>query len=272
MTASMTPLPYRVTDRHVDTVDTVTLRLVPVHEGIRPHRAGQFTMLYAFGVGEVPISISTLPRDGEIVHTLRAVGAVTQALFDAAPGDVIGLRGPFGTDWDVPLPEGRDVIIVAGGIGLAPLRPVIEHVLAQRDRYRHAQLLIGARTPGDLLYTDLYDAWRAAGMDVRVTVDKGDASWSGAVGLVTSLYEGLEIDSANTTAFVCGPEIMMHFAALGLNRAGVPAPSIRLSLERNMRCGVGLCGHCQLGPILVCRDGPVITYDRAQPLLAVKEL
>lgn len=272
MTASMTPLPYKVITRHVDTVDTVTLALRQVRAGIPVHRPGQFTMMYAFGVGEVPISISSMPDGDVIVQTLRAVGAVTQALCDAQPGTIIGLRGPFGTDWGLPCPEGGDVLVVAGGIGLAPLRPVVEHLLADRDRYRSARLLIGARTPGDLLYTAQYDDWRARGVDVQVSVDKGDADWTGRVGLVTTLYEDLDIDAAATTAFLCGPEIMMHFGALGLLQRGLPAASIRLSLERNMRCGVGICGHCQLGPLLVCRDGPVITHDRAEPLLAVKEL
>ncbi len=272
MTSSMTPLPYRVITRRVDTVDTVTLALQPVRDGIPVHRPGQFTMVYAFGVGEVPISISSLPDGDVIVHTLRAVGAVTQALCDAQPGDVVGIRGPFGTDWGVPGPAGGDMVVVAGGIGLAPLRPVVEHLIADRDRYRTARVLIGARTPGDLLYTDQYDQWRAAGVDVAVSVDKGDASWTGRVGLVTTLYEDLDLDPAGVTAFLCGPEIMMHFAALGLLQRGVPGASIRLSLERNMRCGVAICGHCQLGPLLVCRDGPVITHDHAEPLLAVKEL
>jgi anaerobic sulfite reductase subunit B len=264
----MVPSRYRVTGRTLETADTVTLVLTPVDEPLAAPKPGQFTMVYAFGVGEVPVSVSALDG-GDIVHTVRAVGAVTTALSTVDKGGTVGLRGPFGTAWGIP--PGGDLLVVAGGIGLAPLRPVIRHAARHRSAYGRVTVLVGARTPEDLLYPREYGIWRAGGVDVHVTVDRAGSGWTGNVGVVTKLYERVAI-APHTTAFVCGPEVMMRFAALGLLDRGVPAPAIRLSLERNMRCGVGLCGHCQLGPALLCRDGPVVGYDRAAPLLAVKEL
>jgi NAD(P)H-flavin reductase len=259
-------------DRRQETADTATLTLRPVTVPIATPLPGQFSMVYAFGVGEVPISVSRQAEGEDLVHTLRAVGAVTRALHDTAVGQVLGVRGPYGTDWGMPVPAGHDLVIVAGGIGLAPLRPVIDHALDERDRDRRVHVLIGARTPADLLYADSYDDWRARGAGVRGTVDRADAGWGGTVGLVTTLMDDLGLDAASTTAFVCGPEVMMRFVARRLVHLGVPAAAVRVSLERNMRCGVALCGHCQLGPLLVCRDGAVVGWDCAEPLLRVKEL
>jgi anaerobic sulfite reductase subunit B len=266
----MWPAGYVVAARRQETPDTVTLMLRPAGEPIEPPRPGQFTMLYAFGVGEVPVSVSGIGSGG-LVQTIRAVGAVTRALCAAKPGDMIGVRGPFGTDWRVSAAGGRDVLIVAGGIGLAPLRPVLLAALAERGRGR-VVLLVGARSPGELLFPRELKTWRRRGADVRVTVDRGDAAWDGRVGLVTGLIPDAVADPARTAAFVCGPEIMMRLSAQALADAGVPAGEIRVSLERNMRCGVALCGHCQLGPLLVCRDGPVVSYAEAAPLLAIREL
>lgn len=277
--APMLPARYRVVDRREETYDTVTLTLEPVGAPIAASRPGQFTMLYAFGIGEVPISIS---GDGggrgggdgaaALVQTLRAVGAVTRALCDARPGARVGVRGPYGTDWDVPGAAGHDLVIVAGGIGLAPLRPVLLAALAARDRYRRVALLVGARTPRDLLFPGELAAWRERGVEVEVTVDQPDAGWTGHVGLVTTLIDRAAFDPAGCVAFVCGPEVMMRFTARALMRRGVPAGKIRVSLERNMKCGIGLCGHCQLGPLLICRDGPVVSYGDIAGLLTVKEL
>lgn len=270
-TQPMLPAPYVVTGRKEETYDTVTLLLRPAGPPITPPRPGQFTMLYAFGTGEVPVSVSGI--GGEVlVQTIRAVGAVTRALCAAAPGDMIGVRGPFGTDWGLDGAEGRDVLVVAGGIGLAPLRPVLLAALAERDRVGRVVLLAGARSPADLTFTRELETWRRRGADVRVTVDHGDARWDGRVGLVTGLIKDAIADPRRTTAFVCGPEIMMRLSAQTLTDFGVLARDIRVSLERNMRCGVALCGHCQLGPFLVCRDGPVVSYAEAAPLLKVKEL
>jgi anaerobic sulfite reductase subunit B len=268
----MRPARYVVTGRHAETYDTVTLMLRPVESPIDPPRPGQFTMLYAFGVGEVPVSLSGFERGQVLVQTIRAVGAVTRALCAATPGDMLGVRGPFGTDWQVSVASGRDVLIVAGGIGLAPLRSVVLTALDQRARYDRVVLLVGARSPDDLIFTRELETWRRRGADVQVTVDHGRDGWDGHVGLVTSLIENAIADPTDTVAFVCGPEIMMRLSADMLVHCGVPASDIRVSLERNMRCGAALCGHCQLGPLLLCRDGPVVSYAQAAPLVAIKEL
>ena len=270
--ALMRPVPYVVTGRHAETQDTVTLMLRPAGNPIDPPRPGQFTMLYAFGVGEVPVSVSGSGHGEVLVQTIRAVGAVTRALCAAVPGEMIGVRGPFGTDWRLDIADGRDVLIVAGGIGLAPLRPVVLAALDQRARYDRVVLLVGARSPEDLIFTRELETWRRRGADVRVTVDHGQPGWDGQIGLVTGLIENAIEDPAGTAAFVCGPEIMMRLSADMLLRCGIAATDIRVSLERNMRCGAALCGHCQLGPLLLCRDGPVVSYAEAAPLVVIKEL
>jgi anaerobic sulfite reductase subunit B len=275
MTGSMVPSRYRVMARNTETHDTVTLVLDPVDAPIPASRPGQFTMLYAFGIGEVPVSVSGISsagNGGSLTQTLREVGAVTRALCAAGPGQVVGVRGPYGTDWGVAGVKGRDLVVVAGGIGLAPLRPVVLAALGAREQYGRIVVLAGARSAGDLVFARELDAWRRRGADVEVTIDPPAAGWHGHVGFVSQLIGRAGFDAANATAFVCGPEIMMRVSARALLEHGVAARDIRLSLERNMRCGVATCGHCQLGPLLLCRDGPVVTYDRAAQLLAVKEL
>jgi NAD(P)H-flavin reductase len=271
----MRSAPWRVTRTVRETRDTFTLRLEPVDEGPPfTAAAGQFNMLYAFGIGEVPISISGPPGPTrEIVHTLRAVGPVTQAFQKLARGDVIGLRGPYGTPWPVRLAEDQDVVLVAGGIGLAPLRPVLYQVLADRSKYGRLVVMFGARTPEDILFARELEDWRGRfDMDVAVTVDRAFEGWHGHVGVVTSLIGRAPFHAEDTTAFVCGPEVMMSFVARDLEHRGIPAERIWVSLERNMKCGLGWCGHCQLGPAFVCRDGPVFRYDQALPLLGIREL
>lgn len=275
MTAAAMPVLYRVADRRVETADTVTLDLVNDDQPLPAFRPGQFAMLTAYGIGEVPISLSgqSPAADGSrrLTHTLRAVGAVTAALHGTGPGDVVGVRGPFGTTWDVGTARGHDVLIVAGGIGLAPLRPVVEAVLARRTDFGRVAILTGARTPADLLYPEDMRRWAEA-VQVGIVVDRPADGWTGHVGLVTTLIPEARVDPAATVAFVCGPEIMMRFVAQALVTRGVPAPAVRVSLERTMRCGAGWCGHCQLGPLLLCRDGPVLRYDEVEPLLRVREL
>jgi NAD(P)H-flavin reductase len=272
VTAPVLPARYQVVERHEETHDTVTLALRPVDQPIPAYRPGQFTMLYAPGIGEVPISISgTVPGLG-LVQTVRAVGAVTRALCACPPGRVIGVRGPYGTDWDVASAAGGDLLIVAGGIGLAPLRGALLAALEHRERYRRVVVLAGARSPEELVFGRELDGWRGGGAEVEVTVDQAAAGWGGHVGVVTQLIGQASVDPAQTTALVCGPEVMMRLTARALRALGVPAAGIRVSLERNMRCGVAECGHCQLGPLLLCRDGPVISYEAARPLLAIREL
>ena len=271
----MLPVPYRVISRQAETHDSVTLRLDPVGERLPPAQPGQFSMLAAPRIGEVAISASGVPPAGEasLEHTIRAVGAVSRALHGARPGTILGVRGPFGTTWDLPSAAGRDLVIVAGGVGLAPLRPVILGALAERDAYRRICLVAGARTPAEFLFRRELDAWACRpDVEVDLTIDLPSAGWDGQVGFVTEPLARLRLDPCRTTAFLCGPEPMMRFCAQGLLRAGIAAEDIRLSLERNMQCGIGLCGHCQLGPILVCRDGPVVGYALAGPLLSIREL
>lgn len=271
----MLPTPYRVTGRVTETSDSVTLRLDPAGSPLAPFAAGQFTMLYAHGVGEIPVSISGRPSAGDhsLVHTIRAVGAVSRALCAARPGTVIGVRGPFGTGWRPADAIGHDLVIVAGGIGLAPLRPVVLTALAERSSYRRVTVIAGARTPAEFLYGDQLDDWaRRDDLELIRTVDEPAAGWTGPVGFVTEPLGALTVDPDLTTAFLCGPEPMMRFSSRILLAKGVPPSRLLLSLERNMQCGVGLCGHCQLGPLLVCRDGPVVDHSIAGPLLEIKEL
>jgi NAD(P)H-flavin reductase len=271
----MLPVPYRVASRSTETHDSVTLGLEPVHESLPPFQPGQFTMLAVPGIGEIAISISGDPatQDGTLTHTIRAVGAVSTALHHASVGTPVGVRGPFGTTWDLPSAAGRDLMIVAGGVGLAPLRPVVLGALAERWSYRNVSLVAGARTPADFLFRSELEAWAGRGdIDVELTIDQPAAGWDGQVGFVTEPLARLRLDPARTSAFLCGPEPMMRFAAQMLLRRGMAASEIRISLERNMKCGIGLCGHCQLGPILVCRDGPVVSYALAGPLLTIREL
>jgi NAD(P)H-flavin reductase len=269
----MVPRPYQVLSRTVETRDTATLELAPLAEPVRPE-PGQFTMLYAFGVGEVPISVSGEPdSEGRLSHTVRAVGAVSSALAGSEPGDVLGVRGPFGTCWPLRAAEHGDLVIVAGGIGLAPLRPAVVHSLSHRDAYGRVCLLVGARTPPELLYATELAAWRDhRGIDVDVTVDAAVGEWRGRVGLVTQLIPEASFTPERATALVCGPELMMRLTAHALLERGVAPERIWVSFERNMQCGVGHCGHCQVGPLLVCRDGPVLRYDLVAELLEVREL
>lgn len=271
----MAPNPYRVRSRVVESPDSATLCLEPLGEVLRAPQPGEFMMLYAFGVGEAAISISGDPTvtDGSITHTVRAVGAVSRALHDAQPGSVIGVRGPFGTTWGLAEAVGRDLVMVAGGVGLCPLRPAILGALAQRSRYGKVTLVVGARSQADFVFAAQLEKWsHEPQIELHMIVDAKTPAWAGEVGLVTEPLERLTLDPERTTAFLCGPEPMLRFGAEALLTKGIAAQNIRVSLERNMQCGVAMCGHCQLGPLLLCRDGPVVGYDVAGPLLRVKEL
>ncbi|MCV7379190.1 oxidoreductase [Mycobacterium alsense] len=272
---AMAPVPYRVRSRVVESPDSVTLCLEPAGVTLRTPQPGEFMMLYAFGVGEAAISISGDPSvtDGSITHTIRAVGAVSRALHDAEPGSVVGVRGPFGTTWGLDEAAGRDLVMVAGGVGLCPLRPAVLGALARRSRYGKVTLIVGARSQADFVFAEQLEKWsHEPQIELHITVDVPVQGWGGEVGLVTEPLRRLALDPGRTTAFLCGPERMLRFSAETLLAKGVAAQDIRVSLERNMQCGVGWCGHCQLGPLLLCRDGPVVGYDIAGPLLKVKEL
>jgi NAD(P)H-flavin reductase len=273
----MLPIPYRIQRMRKEIHDTFTVDLTPVNYASEfSFVAGQFNMLYVFGVGEVPISISGDPtRPQTLIHTIRSVGTVTRAMEKMKRGDVIGVRGPYGAPWPVESAEGNDVLIVAGGIGLAPLRPSIYQILAYREKYGRVILLYGARTPGDLLYVDELEKWRGKldfDMDVYVTVDSTAGNWRGSVGFVTALIPRAQFDPNQTVVMMCGPEVMMRFTALELQKRGLAQENIYLSMERNMKCAIGFCGHCQFGPTFVCKDGPVYRYDLIQQWLAIREV
>lgn len=267
--APMVPTIHRVVARRVDLDDTVTLGLDPVAHALVPPAPGQFNMLWAFGIGEAPISIAGV-EGGTLVHTIRRVGAVTAALCALEPGDTVGVRGPFGFGWNVDRATGHDLLVVAGGLGLAPLRPLLLGVLANRARFGRVVLLVGARSPEQLLYLGELDEW-ARELDVEITVDSSAPTWRGHVGVVTKLIARAEVDPARTIAYVCGPEIMMRFAAMAAVDLGLDPSAVWVSLERNMHCAIGHCGHCQLGPLFVCKDGPVVSWPVFESLIKVRE-
>jgi NAD(P)H-flavin reductase len=254
--------------------DIATYRLETPPGSSYAFQPGQFNMLYLPGVGESAISMSGDPhaRDSWI-HTVRVAGNVTRTLAAMRVGDTLGLRGPFGAGWPVDEWRGKDVILVAGGVGLAPLRPVIYDILHRRPEFGHVTVILGARTPGGLLYPSEQAAWKRGGIDVQQTVDRAVGDWTGNVGVVTLLLDRLRLLAPeNTCVATCGPEVMMRFTALSAARRGIPAERVWVSLERNMQCAAGLCGHCQLAEEFVCKDGPVFRYDRVARLMTVEGL
>ena len=271
----MLPQLFRVQRVRREIPDTFTLELEP-EEGVEvpPFASGQFNMLYVFGVGEIPISISGDPaRRRPLVHTTRAVGTVSKAMRELKPEDVIGVRGPFGSHWPIERATSKDVVIVAGGIGLAPLRAAMYQVISQREKYGKVVLLYGARTPEDILYRREVEHWRAHfDLEVYVTVDNATGKWRGSVGVVTRLIPRAPFDPLNTVAMICSPEVMMRFTAAELEKRGVATENIFVSMERNMKCAIGQCGHCQYGPYFVCKDGPVFQYSHVQNLLTKWEI
>jgi len=268
------PQIYRVGRLWRELPDTVTMEIVPV-AGKRPaFSPGQFNMLYVFGVGEIAISMSGDGADGNhFVHTVRDVGAASAAITRLEAGATIGVRGPFGVGWPVVEAEGSDVVLVAGGLGLAPLRPAIYHILSHRPRYGRVTILFGSRNPVDMLYRNELEQWRQQlDLSIEVTVDHADAHWRGHVGVVPALIPRAAFDPDSTMAFVCGPEVMMRYSVRALREAGVSSERIYLSMERNMKCAIGLCGHCQFGPTFVCKDGPVMPYGRIAGLFDMREV
>lgn len=266
----MLPRPARVVRRRRDGPDVWTLEL---DTPLLPFVPGQFNMLSVAGVGEIPISLS---GDGAIggapMHTVRAVGPVSKALTTLRPGAALGVRGPFGFGWPMAEATGRDVAIIAGGLGLAPLRPALCALLDRPRGERRLILLYGARSPETLLFRRDIERWRRRGVEVELTVDHAERDWSGHVGVVPDLIAAAKLDPARTLSFVCGPEVMMRFSVAALLAQGMAETSIYLSLERNMNCGVGHCGHCQLGRHILCRDGPVLRYDAVRAELNHREL
>lgn len=235
---------------------------------------GQFNMLYAPGIGEAAISISSDPAQrGTLDHTVRVAGNVTRELAQAGVGATLGIRGPFGSAWPIEQCRGGDVIIVTGGIGLAPLRPAIYSLLRRKQEFGRLTLLYGARNAHGLLFTHQFEDWERQGLQVKTTVDRATSGWQGNVGVVTQLLERMSIrNPKKTRVLCCGPEVMMWYVARSALGREIPADQILVSLERNMNCAIGLCGHCQLGDTFVCKDGPVIPYNRVAPLLRVEGL
>jgi NAD(P)H-flavin reductase len=274
----MMPSPVMIRRISWETDDTFTLSLDASELGNngRPYSfsPGQFNMLYVFGIGEAAISVSSDPaKPSLIAHTIHRVGGVTGALAAMKRGSVIGLRGPYGSSWPLDAARQKDVCIIAGGIGLAPLRPLIYSLFRNRARYGRIIILYGARSPLDLLYRVELEEWGARhNAEVIVTVDRGDSSWKGYIGVVTTLFSYIKLDARNTVAYLCGPETMMKFTLEELERDGIPATQTYLSMERNMKCAVGYCGHCQYGPKFICKDGPVFALPVIHPLLEKKEL
>ncbi len=255
-------------------IATLTLRLEDAHARARYRfQPGQFNMLSLPGIGEAAISVSSDPEDPTLIrHTVRAVGNVSRALISLQPGARVGVRGPFGTPWPIAHCQGQDLLIVAGGIGLAPLRPVIYYAIHHREAFGKITVLYGARTPKDLLYTAEYDTWREHNIRLLLTVDRADPDWTGSVGVVPMLFYRLRPDPKRTVVFSCGPEIMMRFVVHESMARRILPERLYLSLERNMKCGQGLCGHCQFGPFFICRDGPVFRFDALAPFFNVEDL
>lgn len=262
--------PATIVEKIRETDDINTYRLQLVDEQVRrsyQFAAGQFNMVYRFGVGEVAISIVSDPDEPELLdHTIRAVGRTTRAIADLHPGDVLGIRGPFGQGWPLDEARGRNVVIVTGGLGCAPVAGAIEYIFRRRRDYGSIKIIHGVKTPKDLLYHERFEAWgRSPDTEVLLTSGQSDETWHYHVGVVTELFERVTIDPTNSIVLMCGPEIMMRLGVPILMRRGIPATAIYLSLERRMECGIGLCGHCQMGPYFLCKDGPVMRYDQVAP-------
>ncbi|MCL4512354.1 MAG: FAD/NAD(P)-binding protein [Bacteroidetes bacterium] len=273
--SSMVPALATIRRAIWETDDTFTLLIDPPADGNAfAFKPGQFNMVYAFGVGESAISISSDPaKPNMLAHTIHRVGTVTSTLSKLKRGDMIGLRGPFGAGWPVEEAVGKDVCITAGGIGLAPLRPVIYSLVRQREKFGRIIILYGARSPLDLLYRVELEQWsKLPNTEVIVTVDRGDSSWKGHIGVVTNLFSYIKMDSRSTLVMVCGPEVMMKYTVEELQRRGLSQEQIYISMERNMKCGIGLCGHCQFGPKFICKDGPVFRLPEVHHLLDKKEI
>ncbi|MFQ5583666.1 MAG: FAD/NAD(P)-binding protein [Calditrichia bacterium] len=271
----MTPILYKIEKFRRELHDTFSINLLPANgHSIGRFTPGQFNMLYVFGVGEAPISISGDPyKPDTLTHTVRVVGSVTRAMSVLKPGETMGVRGPYGNHWPVEEAFGDDIVIIAGGIGLAPLRPVIYQVLARRERFGRVVILYGSRTPEDILYRKEIGEWRKhLDLEVQVTTDRATGGWRGNVGVVTRLIPRAHFDPYQCTVFVCGPEIMMRFTVRELEEIGVDLDSIYVSLERNMKCAVGYCGHCQYRQHFICKDGPVFNYNEIKDVFEEREI
>ncbi len=264
--------PATIVEKMQEAEDIHTYRLRLIDEDARRHfrfAAGQFNMVYLFGVGEVAISIVSDPDEPETLdHTIRAVGRVTSAIAQLSVGEVLGIRGPFGQGWPLEEARGHDIVIATGGLGCAPVVGAIEYIFRRRREYGAVKIIHGVKTPRDLLYQERFETWRRQpDTEVLLASDRPDGTWRHHVGVVTELFERVPINAAKTMVLMCGPEIMMRLGVPILMNRGIPAAAVYVSLERHMECGIGLCGHCQMGPYFLCKDGPVMRYDRVEPWL-----
>lgn len=267
-----TPMLCRVIDNVRESMDVFSITLEAPLE--RPYRfkAGQFNMLYGFGIGESAISISSSPQAHEtITHTIRTVGSVTNHLAKLKTGDMLAIRGPYGTAWPITQAKGKSVLLIAGGIGIAPLKPVIHELIKHRSLYKNITVLYGTRTPNDLIFQSEYSDWKK-NITFDYIVDHADLNWHGNIGVVTSLIQSHLNEPQDTVIMMCGPEVMMRFCLLECVQSGVPVSNIYLSMERNMQCGFGQCGHCQWGPYFICKDGPVMQFSAIERFFYKKAL
>lgn len=231
---------------------------------------GQFMMLSLCGIGEAALSISNIPTDGHLQTTIRAVGNVTNKIAELKKGDSLGMRGPYGTGWPIKETYGKNILLVAGGMGLAPLRGVIQHIATHRKNYEKLEIIYGSRTPNDMIFTHQFQKWHQiekSRLDLTVDECPHKIQWGGKIGLVTCCFPEMKTKPQKSVALVCGPEIMMRFVAKCLETIGFKENQIFLSLERRMKCGIGKCGHCQIGPNYVCKDGPVFPYGTIKPYI-----
>lgn len=270
-------IPFEVTIKWIkkETRDTSTYALRINSKEIQKiyrFRPGQFNMLYIPGVGESPISISSAPSDKEITHTIRVAGDVTTSISKLKAGDRIFMRGPFGSSWPIEEIEDSFLIVIAGGLGIAPLRSILRDIIKRRSK-KKGFILYGAKTPKDIIFRDEFPRYKDC-FDVFLTVDKADPEeyWRGYIGRVTDLFDKLTFDPLNTVVFICGPEVMMQSCIKELIVRGVAGEKIFLSMERNMNCGVGICGHCMFGPKFICKDGPVFRFSDIEEFLGIKEI
>ena len=271
----MLPQPYRVCDISEEIPGCLTLKLIPENEKhYQDWQPGQFFMIYVFGHGEVPISISGDPeKSGQLAFTVMSVGSITQAICRLKPGDAVGLRGPFGSAWPLNKLKGQNIILMAGGLGLAPLRPALYHLLGNNQAYGNIRLMYGTRQPDSIVFADELARWSDhQALDVSITVDNAGRDWSGKVGVITDLLKEISINGSNTSALICGPEVMMRFSAYALLDLGIAMDKIFVSMERNMKCALKMCGRCQYGPYFICHDGPVFSFDQVRELFRIREL
>jgi len=273
--SSRLPFEAEIIERIQESPNLFTLRLrftdPSVHKAYQ-FEPGQFNMLYLFGVGEVPISIVSDPMDEHIYdHTIRAVGRVTNGLSILKQGDRIGIRGPYGRGWPLEQAEQKDIVIVTGGLGCAPTVSVINYIMKRRERFGMVNIVQGVKHSSDFIWRDRYDQWRSAPhTNVLLAADAGDAIWPWHIGPVTGLFNHLEFNPENVIVMMCGPEGMMRVVIQYMLEQGLSERDLWLSMERNMLCAVGHCGHCQYGGKFICKDGPVFCYEQVKDLFGVK--